>query len=882
MVQLCNYKYKHKYIKYRKKYERLSKKNMSHNQKGGDDTCSFKMGARKINYYINFTNDNIKYQGNPINFRLRFSNPVIPYDIHELQTFFEINLKIIKKNAPHTYKTDLEYEQYDCTISNLQYYFKLWTNPLVLKHFSDQSWIYIDYALITGYISFLKRIQSDYIKNRITSESPEITMYKDDTTQMLKKNFYTMIPHHAYFIESDQSCKEYEGEMKYIVFILDKTIDTIYNFTKDHYKELVKMKKEIIEWFIEKNKPKCKDFNEDYIRIYIQFPNMEYIHPFFLVDYKDPNKIFYTRIVDETRILFLDDIIERLEIADNMKLYFTKYYIYCSHMLYKYARTEFLKTLAFYMIIITKYNHLLKKDKNIKSLERIIDAPVDVYIQIKFIKLLRKLNVTLDNNSLIDKIINKREVDNILYGLDSNYENVYYISRILLKKQTTYYSFLTEYRTLTSECIIYDRSDVPEWRQRGGSVIKNKFEDLRILRKFNDFTRGEGLFRMFGFLCIEKEKYVVDKPNIATHVVNFIRKPLYENNECTVQDFPMNVITDDNFADLLDPNKESFKINENIKLIRSTNTIVPGEFYGQAKNQDDVPYLMEVHKLALDWETNRNYKDFVYSYNLEKGVLKLEQGELIKENLIMLQNEKLDRPPDEINTYSFILYKYTHNYKLRDVIAKFLSISYEFIYVGPRELPYIAIPDKSFRDAYKKNPHMIATELNFDYNIWFVDEFIYDESLLTRYGIYKSVQNIIDNLNSTDKYPFIDMNIGKFLNGGRSYPHTIRYVTREQLDKLYVYIHKFKMYIKQSHKFKKGLENAIAFYYFHNATFEGHGTLHLHIRAKKKQEKSRHIFSNYIENLENIKVHELDHVYNKILINNEYYNSKPLKFIQFR
>lgn len=296
-----------KYLKYKKKYDNLK--------------CKYNFDIRNINYYINFNNKN-----------LRINIPIFDKNIEKLQNFLIDNIQNIYKLSDITYNTtNIKYEQYKCDIKNLEYNFKLDTQTTVNKKIYKNTWIYIDWYLYTEYVKTLN-------VKRINMESYEI-----QNMTYSNNDFYVMIPHNEKFIDPEnQDCINYKENMTFFISILDESINSLYDFTHIHLDNLNNMKKNVIKWFIENHKNKCQDFNENFIRIYKLFPGLEYPYPFFIVDYKDPDKPFYTRIVDYEKMLFLDEIIEILEIKENMKTYFTKIYINCNHPLFIFAKNKFM------------------------------------------------------------------------------------------------------------------------------------------------------------------------------------------------------------------------------------------------------------------------------------------------------------------------------------------------------------------------------------------------------------------------------------------------------------------------------------------------------------------------------------------------------------
>ena len=342
---------------------------------------------------------------------------------------------------------------------------------------------------------------------------------------------------------------------------------------------------------------------------------------------------------------------------------------------------------------------------------------------------------------------------------------------------------------------------------------------------------------MFSYLCKENEQDCI---------INFI---VQQYDVCNI--FPIKLIDEIKYDNIPNPYK-----SYGVKIVKYDEN----KYYGKIKNPNNVPFIIEKHTLLKDW--NSNYKDFAYTYNLEKNPYKLETKVCIDKRLKEMINISIDNI--NLNILYFLLYKYYgENNVLKQKILKYLKLEgkEKYIFKGPEELPFIAIPDKTFLD---KNESL--NEYNFDYNIWYMHKETYDKALDTIYKDNETLQQLIE------KNSNIEYNLGKIKKVNENYPHIYRYFTLKQLDQLYIFLHYFKEYIKTNFN----LENKIYHYYFHNSGTIEFTTLHLHMRIKQKIKKTRHLSLNYIENLESKISISLDKLYNNLLVNEKYYENKFL------
>lgn len=811
----------------------------------GGISCNYRMDPRNINYHI------YKRCGYDKWGKMIIGLPITPYTKSEFETLLS-NIRNIRYIQTIKYSSGLPYWQFSCDIINLNFPFtiKYMSNEEYMKDrepYKKSKWIYVDYFLIKKFLEEILEgspIQKVDIKN-------EIKIVKRH------ESFYILCPYHTFNIEIDSNIPH---KIKYYISIIDTNIDTIYDFTNEHIDKLNIMKTEIMTYLLETHRCITKP---NFVRIYTYFPSQNYLGPHFFIDYQETLNNTYTRIVDDVRFLDLDTILRILNYNNNMRKYYVQYYTPCNSAIYKFAHKQ---------LVITAKVFLSDSFTN----ERKIPAPDD----------LPKLNhVTVDRK--IREIIKKQE----------NYENIYYLQKVLIGTGL-YYPFITQYKYMTNDCSFNFRNtknktqnatDIKEPgidnQQQNATDIKEpnlNISEFNVIHVFYDFTRSNSSsFKTFGMLCEHNE---------TQYIVNFVKRPLFKNPKyCTSEELKL--------IDILCETKSGVYLKEN-----------------------KTPYFVEIHSLPHKitnaegikyYDSRKEYTDTLFNHKLENKLFIVndkyvhileETKDIINKNLELMKEMFIDTA--NFPVFAFILYKYTTNETLKTIIRKYLDgIPKDWIF-SEKDYPFIVIPDLAIRKAYENDNTLKFGRDFFKINIWHVDEDIYKKSLSLEYGTMeslglqhkdnkkiKTVEQIIGLLNSEHPYPFTKGIITKFITEEQNtYPHTFKYASIELLDKLYMFINRYKHYMNdlmnlQPELFSSG-ENKLDFmndlflYYFHNTTVE-QSVLHLHMRAKTYTKNIRHVEKNFVFGSDQKLVCDLDKAYMFLNINPQYFQNKSMYTFEF-
>ena len=884
-------------------YKSIKKRYFKLKELYGGNQYTYKMDPRGINYYINFTIPTNKR--NSGNWQIKVGNPNIPKsscndinvenkDCKYLQEILN-SITIESSNGKRTYVSGLDYDVYKGNIiQHLEYYFTLkpvWGTVSTRSKptYSPQSWIYLDYALIKKYTSDIKSLLQ--LPPRITNNSSEMTytLLNDSVNEK-----WALLSHSAYFIDNDTIlCDEHKYNFKYFIPVFDESIKTIFDFTNKHIGLLNGIKTSVANWIISNKWNNCgyDEKMKEKIRFYTLFPNQEYLYPFFIVDYYDETNISYTRIVDESRMILLDDIIEILEKNNNMKKYFVKYYIPRNSSLFILAQNEIKKTLQLFFHIcgdmLIHTGGMMKNsfavlgneddeddvddeddeddvddDKDIKEIE---DENIEAIIKQK-----------LEQNSQYTELTHEFNIATYINVLDivENYKYLYYFWKCLLDNDN-YYSFVTQWNTLLKKPIEHKQKETyNKFKNRKSEGTEKNEEEKKVINLsdytvnmvYFDGTRGTSPFRtIVGLVCQKNNEF---------YQINIITDKLFKDGNLAYDtEFPMigeikNKLVDDS-GDVI--------LREGID----------NSYYGKGVNNGTIPCIIEIHKLPgnLNFiyntiKSNNKYQDYIYSYEIFKNPPTKENAEIIKSNLDKFRNIKLDSKEMPL-LLALILYRYTYSgVGLKANIPRNLldNIPEDYIFFHP-DYPFIVIPDLALQKTYMTIPNKFKLQIdNFDMVIWHADKNIYDKAITTEYKDGKTIATIINELTANKEYPFIEGKIGKFLinpdENKIEFPHTFRYTPINLLDKMYIFLNYYYDYVYK--KYKLDLKKYVTDLYFHNAS-KKHTILHLHVNAKNKKAKLRHIYGGVINNIEYSATLKLDDIYKLYLMfGPDYYKTKNL------
>ena len=658
-----------------------------------------------------------------------------------------------------------------------------------------------------------KWLYVDYVLiKKFTKEYKNLVEKIDITNEdvLLQNDFYALLPYHTFNPATDSVTPH---KIKYYVSIINANIETIYDFNNGHIDELKRMKDAIIKYLRQMHA--CIDANPQFVRIYTYFPSQNYLGPFFYVDYHDDMSVSYTRIVDDERMLVLDTIIRIIEFNNNMHKYYVVYYTPCDSAIYKFALGQLFITATLF----------IKTQLESKNVDRLNFVAV---------------------HKVMEKILND----------PNNYDKIFQFQKMLIGNKRLVYPFITQYTYMTKMCN-NSFTSTNEPRQEVNTETRNPrlvISEFKVIQIFYDFTRFKtSAIKTFGMLC----EYQSNQ-----YIINFVKRPLFRHPQLC--------------------------LSTELTLLDDINSTSIG---GVFKKENETPYFMEIHKLQCDITNKQNirqcppnYNDLLYDHIIHKkykGVMTKETKEILQTRL----DEAVKIPLDNKNMpiFAMLLYKYTDNPILKKIILKYLDdIPEEYIY-SETKYPFIVIPDLHLRKKYKENPNFKLSKTNFNVVLWYVDRNIYVNALEVVYDnkSKKTVAEIIESLTPDDKYPFTLGKIGKFIVGDPEvFPHTYRYTNINLLDELYIFINYYKCHMHKlmnnktklfdmTKQNKLDFMNDLFFFYFHNAEISN-SVVHLHMRIKTMNEKTRHLHKNYV-GLENVKVTSLDEVYMYKLIDENYY-----------
>ena len=896
-------------------YTNIKKRYIELKKLYGGSSYSYMMDPRGINYYITININSGKNKGV---WKLIIGNPSIfksscddinieTKDCKILQNFINsIDISIYK--GKKEYETGLLYDAYNGKINSPQKYnFTLnkeikaleWNNSYDTKEYTPNSWVYINYYLIQNYIT-----NSETLTPRIIYDSDEVknnNLYGDENKK------WALLPYQTSLINNDVLCDDHKYNFKYFIPIFDDNIKTIFHFTKEHMILLTDIKEKVIDFIITNKWSKCKYNVEEMktkIIIYTLFPNQKYLYPFFLVDYHDDLGINYTRIVDKTRMITIEYIIEHLKNYNDMQKYYCKYYISHSNNLFILAQQKVKQSLRIFFKIFTdilypkKINNNNKyvgleseedkkedeKEDDEKEDEKEDDEKEETIINNIIIQNIVKLD--LNNISLRVEIFNNGNLTDdakIILKNTVNYKYLHYFQKYLLNNDSIY-SFITQW-----EVLLIEKKPIQHKKTQHKQLQKPEekhelpiLSEYKVLMSYFDGTRGTSPFRTYiGVYCKKDNDFFQ---------INIISDRLFKDNK---------IATGDEFP-LIDhiKNKLDGKNIKNVFLQQG----IDGYYYGNGTNRNKIPCFVEIHKLPGELENilNKNilvkvdnkikyddYSDYLYSYNLIKGneniTLKKETLQRINSDLKIMTYIKLD---DKLPLlFAIILYRYTNNQILKDIIRKklFDDIPEKYIFFNVNS-PFIIFPDKSLQKSYNEHKNKKNFNIQSDnYNmiVWHADKYIYDNALKVIYDNGDSVENIIKNLSSKSDYPFTKGLIDKFLvkidesqiRDPCKYPHTFRYTSINLLDKLYIFLNDFET--NTNNIFNINIIDTVIERYFHNPLLVN-SILHLHLRAKHKKHKLRHIYGGLYNDYEYLRVYDLDDVYRNLLYDAHYYRHKLL------
>ncbi len=326
----------------------------------GGAGCAVKMDVRGVYATVYSVNENgTKHQ-------TTIMQPDIPTTPEGLEKLMR-SLKVGKKLGVKKHSTGLDYQEYECVLSADYYFSTKRVEALERTPSYEQTWMYVDRGLIVRFLEYVAMATATnplvrLIDPKLTRDSIEILAC--DVFRGMANGF-AMIPHHARYIPESPPNEEQKqtnvGNIKYIVPIFVDGLDTIYDLKPSHVDFLKTMESQIKDWIVRSHYllvgGEIKPINRAHIRIYTLFPNQHYLYLHFIVDYRDPDSLYYTRIVDDVRMLLLADIFERLQYGINsMVKYYVKYYTPRSGILYRFAQTMIILTIGVLKTIMDRFD----------------------------------------------------------------------------------------------------------------------------------------------------------------------------------------------------------------------------------------------------------------------------------------------------------------------------------------------------------------------------------------------------------------------------------------------------------------------------------------------------------------------------------------------
>jgi hypothetical protein len=783
------------------------------------------------------------------------------------------SITIKSSKGKRTYVSDLDYDVYKGNITqHLEYYFTLkpvWETVSTRSkpNYSPQSWIYLDYALIKKYTSDIKSLSQ--LPPRITNNSPEMS-YKLLNDSVNKQ--WELLSHSAYFIDNDTIlCDNHKYNFKYFIPIFDDSVTTIFDFTNNHINLLDDIKESVTNWINDKwNTCVYDEKMKEKIRFYTLFPNKDYLYPFFIVDYYDETNISYTRIVDKTRMILIDDIKEILEKNNNMKKYFVKYYTSRDSSLFILAQNEIKKSLQLFfdicrdMLIQSEDSGSMMKNSfavqgEIEDIKELEDENIEAKIK-------QILEEKLEQNGQYTETTHEFNIAEYMGVLDNveNYKYLHYFWKCLLDNDN-YYSFVSQWNTLLKEPIERKQQNphnkfknrknrkIEGTEKNEGDMEGKNLRDYKVNMVYFDGTRGTSPFRtIVGLVCQKDEEF---------YQINIITDKLFKNNK----------IANDTEFPLIGKIKNKLVNNGGDVILREG---IDNYYYGKGVNNESIPCIIEIHKLPgnLDFIYNNQnnlplYTDYAYAY-----ISAFHDRDIIKETVPYI-NLKLQKMNDvsidgkKLNMFAFILYCFTDRKILKKIIRKHVLSDIPENFIWHNSTNFICIPDKSLEYSYanstdKKN--FKITINNLEIIVWHVDKNIYNKALDSDeiYKDGKTIKQIIDNLQEDDIYPFREGKITKYINDTQPYPHLFKYMSIKLLDDLYIFINQYFNYVKTEYKIN--INDTVMLNYFHNTTYL-QSILHLHIRTKAKKYKLRHIYQGLLLDDELRQVYYMDDVMRSFL-----------------
>lgn len=754
-------------------------------------------------------------------------------------------------------------------------------------------------------------------------------------------------------------------------------IFSLYDLTKEkHLNMLKELRTTIYEWF-EENYGSC-GYSVNNLYIYTTFPHHNIPIVSFQVKYIDLTKQNpFTRMVDRTRELSLDDLISYLEKTGNMYKYFGKFYSSIDRPFFKLAKENLLET-----VLSDDFNIILNGDemKSLLLLDDIVNIKLisDKLVQLKKeINEINKFDLCFNFLSFVKEIslyiyhflFKLLYINTSLYPFITNYENVLTTDQFKLRDEPNCDNILYPRHMNINQRLTYEKNGcchnlLTNAEEQGYAVFKKNVEIKKI---FLDVTKGRALFCTFSVICeIDDKQYIV---NFTNTDVNYFFKLQYVIDKKKKMSIKVVTINEDidiirrKIRNLDNESKSWHKQREKeieteiatlsleknklaatrVILKRKLSTFNPTIYndknlekemkkyfdftalanintspnkdvedlliYGIMNNESR--YDIDICMLPLKEDGLGTYKfdnfdewkgisdhtklftdvrfplDKIDEFNKLEGFyetyIEYEQYSNIYETIDERCKLHLDLKSPCINIFHFILYKYIDDFgediasNIREIIATTRG-SKEYIFMGPKNLPYIAFPDKGLTDDIKESKRdgkiHYVTESDFDYIIWYVHKETWVKSLSI--NTYVNEGQTLEDYLKDPSFKLEELNkekICKVTNGMVSYPHTIRNVTVDQLDELYIFINWFKNELEKREVFSKLDKNIISFPYFHYPIKLKQSTLHLHIKSKKKTKYVRQIATNYLDKIEALQSPSIDQIYYQKII-----DIKPSRF----
>lgn len=541
-----------------------------------------------------------------------------------------------------------------------------------------------------------------------------------------------------------QLCLDFVQQSEFIIFMKDyKKYQSIYDLTNKDIDWLKHMKTEIDKWFKQFNLPM-----EEYVKyLYIytitphgHYPILTWHVRYFDLSKENPN----IRILDRTRHVSLDEIINMLEKNDNLNNFISTFYTKINSPLFKAAKTE------------TFNEHINRYNKKVTTETKIFNDHINRYNK----------KVTTENIDCFKKILSTD-------CSESNYS-------------------LFDSSNNTNDTNVY----VPPHRRN------KKFKDnIEIIDKnFIDPTKQYMQQCTNSLICkLDNEEYLINFTNIDALKIDNINAKKF---------------------------LESIIVNETIET--GDKTYIIGELLKSY-------YWIDILRLDNDKSKYNDiffHKELIKRWKVRNETKFMETKEFYEQNMLE-KYKKVALNNDTMNVWNYINYKYSEKpEKLGNLI-----VLKDYIYVGTKDLPYIAVPSLHLITEIRNNKDKtIINNHNFDYNIWYTDENSY---------------NVNKNNNS-----------GLIYKNNDNYIHTIRELNEENILKLYKFVELFEIHIKDNY----GI-TSLLFKYFHYPVGIPHSTLHLHIRSKLKYTKPKQFSGSFFDELENSKSYDIDKIYSNILRN---------------